>query len=331
MTKFSLAVHGGAGVIAKSSVTAAQQVVYEKALAAAVNVGCQVLEKGGTPLEGATAAVVFLEDCPLFNAGRGAVFTIAGTHELEAAVMDSHGKIGIVSGLSRTKNPILLAKHLAEKMPSTNHLSGETAETRLLSETGLTCVENSYFSTDLRLAQLDKVRAKNAGPDAPLDHNVKIDPSTVNYDVLFAEVDKVLLDHGQSGTVGAVAWVEGQGVAAATSTGGLTGKPVGRLGDTPVIGASTWANSETLAVSTTGTGEKIMAAVAAYDIHARMKYSGEDLATATRETLGSMPEGSCGCVCVDAKTGEVVMDLNTGGMFRGSIDVSGQVEVAIWK
>jgi beta-aspartyl-peptidase (threonine type) len=153
------------------------------------------------------------------------------------------------------------------------------AEDRLLRETGLEAADNSYFGTDIRKAQLEKVLAKNAGPDAPLDHNIRIDPTQVNRPALFSHTDRVLFDHGQSGTVGAVAWSSTFGAAAATSTAGLTGKPVGRLGDTPVIGASIWAHPETLAVSATGTGERIMSAVAVYDIHARMKYKGDDLKT----------------------------------------------------
>eukprot|EP00762_Andalucia_godoyi_P008464 ANDGO_05752.mRNA.1 Isoaspartyl peptidase/L-asparaginase len=364
--RWSLAVHGGAGVIDPRQVGSRKDRAYRAALSASLRVGERVLsDPAKTPLDAVEAIVRFLEDVPLFNAGRGAVLNREGHHELEACVMVP-GSCACVSGLTRTKNPVKLARYVMDNIRDSVHLSGPHAEEMLLSALSSASaasddsqkVENSYFTTTLRKKQWEKLRLANrdgqildhnpAEQSAPADHSESDDEhrssqwmqkqhisADDDMDEMESELEQVLLDHGLKGTVGAVAWRSDLGCAAATSTGGLTNKRVGRLGDTPVVGASTFAHSETLALSATGTGEAIIRNCVAHDVHSRMRYGHQSMRDAVRACLhedsavGLQPD-TCGVVAVDARTGEVCMDFNTPGMFRGCIHPDGRAEIGIW-
>lgn len=347
--RYSIALHGGAGVIPRDETWSSDRkvAVHLRSLQTALAIGDALLcREECSPLDAVEAVVAFLEDCPLFNAGRGAVFNRDGKHELEASIMCSDRRIGIVSRLTRSKNPVMLAREILEHIPDAIHMSGAEAEDFLLSRNPekLKAVPNSYFSTPLRQAQLDRTRARAAAASAAdgsastvRDHDLplQLQPTEASsLDDVLAEAEHLMLDHGMSGTVGAVAWRADKGCAAATSTGGLTNKRVGRLGDTPVIGASTWASPETMAISCTGTGESIMRACVAHDIHSRMLYGQRPLADAVHQSLFDRPDwlpaGSCGCVAVDAGTGAIVMDMNTNGMFRACRQPDGTTAIGIW-
>ena len=310
MTKSSarpaIAIHGGAGTISRRNLSQADERRYRAALAAAVRAGQQVLEQGGLALDAVTAAVVELEDCPLFNAGHGAAFTRDGTHELDAAIMDGRTlATGAIACARRIRNPIRAARALMERSEYV-FLAGEGADDFAL-EQGLACVPNAYFSTEARRAQWQHVRARGG---MALDHDVQT--------CLAAETAAPRSEIGL-GTVGAVALDRDGNLAAATSTGGMTNKRPGRVGDSPLIGAGCYANNRTVAVSSTGTGEVFIRAVAAYDISARMEYAGANLAEACRQVvMEKLPAlgGRGGVIAVD-KFGNVALPFNTEGMYRG--------------
>ncbi|HBI82773.1 MAG TPA: beta-aspartyl-peptidase [Alcaligenaceae bacterium] len=307
-----IVIHGGAGAISRSAMTSEKEREYHQALADILRSGQKILEQGGSAVEAVTAAVVGLEDCPLFNAGRGAVFTSDATHELDAAIMDGLTlRTGAIANVHRIRNPILAARQV---MLASRHVFfvGEGAE-RFAAAQGLELVDPSYFSTPSRLEQLERVRREN--PDAAvLDHDgqskVENQPA--------AEIHPLDMDK-KFGTVGAVALDQHGNLAAATSTGGITNKQVGRVGDAPVIGAGTYASNQTCAVSATGTGEMYIRKVAAYDIAARMRYAGQTLEQACNAVMfEELPSigGKGGLIAVDAQ-GHFVMPFNTEGMYRG--------------
>ena len=296
--RFALAVHGGAGTIATGS--AADEAPYRTALLEALAAGKAVLQRDGSALDAVVASVVSLEDCPLFNAGRGAVFTSDARNELDAGVMDG-GTLaaGAVAGVRTIRNPVLAALEVLRDGRSVI-LGGGGAEA-FARQRGLAMVDPSYFSTPQRLAQLRAVQA-TAGERAVLDH-----------DAAAAAVD------GQAcGTVGAVARDAHGHLAAATSTGGLTNKMPGRISDSSQVGAGVYANDATCAVSCTGTGERFIRACVAYDIHARMHYLGRDLAAAATESLvhGLEPLGGKGGVIAVGSDGSLAMPFNSTGMYR---------------
>src|SRR5438067_4844800 len=242
--KFSLAIHGGAGTISPQQITPEIERELRAGLKRSLGAGHAILKNEGSSLDAVVAAVRVLEDDPLFNAARGAVFTSAGTHEMDAAIMDGHTlKAGAVGGIKRVKNPILLARAVMEKSPHVI-LAGDGAED-FARELGIEIVEQEYFYTDQRWQALERVRAASA---------------------------ESLSDADRHGTVGAVALDQAGNLAAATSTGGNTNKWPGRIGDTPTIGAGTYANNKTCAVSATGDGEFFMRAVAGHDLSALMDY-----------------------------------------------------------
>jgi beta-aspartyl-peptidase (threonine type) len=302
----SIAIHGGAGVISKSSMSADNERAYHADLGRALDAGYAVLEKGGSSLDAVVAAVKILEDSPLFNAGKGAVFNHAGINELDAAIMDgATQKAGAVAGVRHVRNPIELARMVMERTPHVL-LAGEGAEEFAL-EQGMPLVPGSYFFTQRRWQQLED--AQKAERTASLSEDI-----------------------GYFGTVGAVARDRDGNLAAATSTGGMTNKRWGRIGDSPIIGAGTYADNATCAVSATGSGEYFIRAVVAHEICARVRLSGVSAAEAARDVVHGKLQalgGDGGVIVVDAK-GALSLEFNTEGMFRGARDSAGRRETAIY-
>jgi beta-aspartyl-peptidase (threonine type) len=299
----ALAIHGGAGAMPRAEMTPAIEAQYRAALEAALDAGYAVLEKGGSSLDAVETAVRLLEDEPLFNAGRGAVFTWDGRNELDASIMDGPTrKAGAVTGVQHVRNPVTLARRVMEQSPHVL-LSGAGAEDFAL-EQGIELVPRSWFWTERRWQQLQQFRQGDRRAAA-----------SINY----------------YGTVGAVARDAQGRLAAATSTGGTTGKRWGRIGDSPLIGAGTWADAR-VAVSATGDGEYFIRVGVAKDIAARIEYRGEPLARAAAATLATVAElgGRGGVIAVDA-AGEVVFEFNSDGMFRGLRDSRGRRAVAIYR
>jgi beta-aspartyl-peptidase (threonine type) len=302
----SIAIHGGAGVISRASMSAENERAYRADLERALDAGYAVLEKDGSSLDATVAAVRILEDSPYFNAGHGSVFSHAGINELDAAIMDgATQKAGAVAGVKHIRNPIELARMVMER---TSHvlLSGEGAEEFAL-EQGVTLVPGSYFYTERRWKQLE---------DAQKSERV-------------ASIEE---DIGYFGTVGAVARDRSGNLAAATSTGGMTNKRWGRIGDSPIIGAGTYADNATCAVSATGSGEYFIRAVVAHEICARVRLSGVSAAEAAHAVIhGKLKEiGGDGGVIVVDKDGVLSLEFNTEGMFRAARDSRGRREVAIY-
>jgi len=301
----TLVIHGGAGVIDPARMTAEKEASYRAGLAAALDAGYAILERGGSSLDAVTAAVRMLEDDPQFNAGRGAVLSHAGEAELDAAIMDARGpRAGAIAGVMHVRNPIELARLVMERSPHVM-LVGLGAEEFAL-EQGLVLVPNDYFKTRARLQQLQEEQQ-------PVDTH------------------RAGADSQSKGTVGAVALDRDGNLAAATSTGGISNKHRGRVGDTPIIGAGTYA-SPGCAVSGTGDGEYFIRAVLAYDICATMAYKKVSLAAAVNEVIHQKLEatgGKGGVIALDA-AGNVVMDFNSVGMFRAARDAHGRREIAMY-
>src|SRR3984957_9555256 len=303
---FGLAIHGGAGTLPRAEMGGEKELSYRAGLTAALDAGYAVLQGGGTSLDAVTRAVVSLEDNPLFNAGAGAVFTLDGRNELDASIMDGRTlKAGAVCGVTHIRNPIELARTVMEHSEYVM-LSGEGAEEFALSR-GLALVPRSYFYTAERWRQLERIRGGDAGLSA--------------------------LTISHVGTVGAVALdVEGR-LAAATSTGGMTGKRYNRIGDSPIIGAGTYADDRSCAVSATGHGEVFIRAAVAHDICARMRFGQRDLKTAVSEVVhGELAalKGEGGVVAID-RHGEISMEFNSEGMFRASRKAGGDPEIRIYR
>ncbi|EXU73785.1 isoaspartyl peptidase/L-asparaginase [Erwinia mallotivora] len=304
MVRAVIAIHGGAGAIARASMSAEKEQHYIQALSAIVASGQDILQAGGSALDAVTEAVRLLEECPLFNAGKGAVFTHEGTHELDASIMDGRMlEAGAVAGIKRVRNPVLAARAVLEHSPYVL-LIGEGAEAFAFRQ-GLEEVATDFFSTPFRHEQLQ--RALSADTLA-LDHDVAVDS------------DGAPLDADRKfGTVGAVALDRHGNLAAATSTGGMTNKQVGRVGDSPLIGAGCYASNANVAVSCTGTGEVFMRTLAAYDIAALMEYAGLSLKEASERVVMEKIKvlgGSGGIIAVD-REGNVALPFNSEGMYRG--------------
>lgn len=304
--KFAIAIHGGAGTILRSSMTPELQAQYEQGLNDALAAGYTVLERGGSSLDAVEAAVASLEDFPLFNAGKGAVFNSEGRHEMDAAIM--YGKdlgAGAVSGVSRIKNPVKLARAVMEKSGHVM-LTGEGAE-KFAATQGFGFEDEAYFYNDMRYKQWQEAVAE----------------------------DRVQMDHSDKkfGTVGAVALDKQGNLAAATSTGGMTNKKFGRVGDSPIIGAGTYANDNTCAISCTGHGELFMRAVVAYDISCLVEYKGLSLKDAcdivVQDKLVKIG-GEGGLVAID-KAGNIEMPFNSEGMYRAMANSDGLKEIKIYK
>lgn len=324
-----IAIHGGAGAIARDAMSPEKEREYLDALTRIVAAGQAVLAEGGSALDAVTTAVRLLEDCPLFNAGHGAVFTSAGTHELDASIMDGATlRTGAIANVNCVRNPVLAARKVMEESKHVFFVgAGAEAFAR---EQGLEIVDPSYFSTEARREQLLRVQREN--PDAAvLDHDGQAIVAR-GQPALAKSTDPLDADK-KFGTVGAVAVDAHGNLAAATSTGGITNKQVGRVGDAPVIGAGCYANNRTCAVSTTGTGEMYIRMVAAYDVSALMEYTGATLEAAAakvmHEKLPSI-EGKGGLIAVDAQ-GNVTLPFNTEGMYRGYGRVGEAPAVAIYR
>lgn len=302
---FSIAIHGGAGVISRAQLGPDDGASYRAGLAEALDAGYTVLEAGGSSLDAVTTAVRILEDNPLFNAGKGAVLAHDGYAELDASIMDGRTlAAGAVTGLRHVKNPIDLARRVMENSPHV-FLSGSGAEEFALTQ-GLSLVPNEYFVTPTRKSQLQRVLQGKTQPKNELSG---------------------------LGTVGAVAVDKHGNVAAATSTGGMTNKRWGRIGDAPIIGAGTYANNASCAVSATGHGEYFIRSVVAYDVCALMEYKGYSLDRAATEVVKrKLVErgGEGGIIAVD-RAGNVALEFNSPGMFRGMRDSAGRREIAIYE
>jgi len=306
MSNIALAIHGGAGTIDRSVMTPELEAAYRAGLETALKAGWNVLNGGGSSLDAVEIAVRHLEDNELFNAGRGSVFNHAGKNEMDAAIMNgSDLKAGAVAAVRDVKNPISLAKLVMER---TEHvlLVGDGA-VEFAEEVGAELADNTYFYTERRWLELEEA-IKN---------------------------DRIQLDHSAPsastiGTVGAVACDKNGKLAAATSTGGMTNKKFGRIGDTPLIGAGTYAD-DICAVSCTGHGEFFMRGVTAYDVAARMKYKGSSLQEAAAGSIDTLTalKGEGGLIAVDAN-GNVTLPFNSSGMYRGSVTPAG-VLIEIYK
>ena len=302
---FAIAIHGGAGTLSRSDMSAEQERDYRAGLSAALDAGYAVLGHGGASLDGVIAAVRVLEDNPLFNAGRGAVLNRDGVAELDASVMDGRTLgAGAVTGLQHVKNPIDLARLVMDRSPHVM-LVGAGAEEFARTQ-GVDMVSNEYFRTPARQQQLER--------------NLRGAVARENELQAF-------------GTVGAVALDNQGNLAAATSTGGMTGKRWGRVGDSPVIGAGTYASNASCAVSATGHGEYFIRTVVAHDICAQVEYLEIPLAQAVDNVLnGKMKKlgGNGGVIAID-RGGEVVLEFNSEGMFRGVATSKGRRETAIYR
>ncbi|WP_400075120.1 isoaspartyl peptidase/L-asparaginase family protein [Winogradskyella sp. R77965] len=309
MKTFSIAIHGGAGTLVKGLMTEALETQYRKALKVARNAGYDVLKNGGTAIDAVETAVKLLEDSPLFNAGKGSVFTAEGTHEMDAAIMEGKNlEAGAVSLITGIKNPVSLARDVMDKSYHV-FLAGEGA---MQFAKGLDYkVENpDYFYDEVRYQQWQGIKDTEG---FQLDHSVKKD--------------------GKFGTVGAVACDQNGNIAAATSTGGMTNKKWGRVGDSPMIGAGNYANNKTCAVSCTGSGEFFIRGVVAYDVSCLMEYKELSLEDAAYEVINKRIleiKGDGGLIAVDAQ-GNIAMPFNTEGMYRACKSSNGEEEISIYK
>jgi beta-aspartyl-peptidase (threonine type) len=303
---FGIAIHGGAGTLPRADMTSEREQQYREGLGAALELGADLLERGGSSLDAVTRAVASLEDNPLFNAGRGAVFTFEGFNELDASIMDGRTlAAGAVCGVSHIKNPVELARTVMEH---SDHvlLCGAGAEDFALSR-GFALMPRSYFHTPERWNQLQRIRSGDA------------------------QLSALTISH--VGTVGAVALDRAGNLAAATSTGGMTGKRFNRIGDSPIIGAGTYADNRCCAVSATGHGEVFIRAAVAHDICARMRYGARSLAEAVHEVvLKELPalHGEGGVIAIDSR-GEIVLEFNSEGMFRASRRAGEAAQIAIYR
>jgi len=311
--RFGLVIHGGAGTIGRSDITPEKESEYRAGLERALTAGYEILKRGGSSLDATEAAVCVLEDDPHFNAGRGSVFTSAGTNEMDAAVMD--GKTlaaGAVAVLKHVKNPISLARLVMEKSGHVM-IDGEGAEA-FAKENGVELVDQKYFFTQARWEALQKIKAaekKRTGG---------------------AGKAFIITDQDRHGTVGAVALDKNGNLAAATSTGGTTNKRPGRVGDSPVIGAGTYANNATCAVSATGDGEYFIRASVGHDISALIEYRGMSLKDAAQAVLDKVAKlgGTGGLIAIDHE-GKMALPFNTAGMYRGYVDSSGKFVIEIYR
>lgn len=309
MNTFSIAIHGGAGTLVKGMMTPELEAKYKAALQLALDEGYQVLETGGTATEAVEKAVVVLEDSPLFNAGKGSVFTATESHEMDASIMDGKTlNAGAVSLITGIKNPVSLARDVMEKSEHV-FLAGAGAM-QFAKELEYTLENESYFYDELRHNQWLEIKDTDS---FQLDHAKKKD--------------------SKFGTVGAVACDKEGNIAAATSTGGMTNKKWGRVGDSPMIGAGNYANNKTCAISCTGSGEFFIRGVVAYDVACLIEHKGISLEAASNEVIHKRIleiKGDGGLIAVDTK-GNIAMPFNTEGMYRASKSSNGNEEVSIYK
>jgi L-asparaginase / beta-aspartyl-peptidase len=301
--KFRMVIHGGAGTIERSEMTPQNEEAHRAGLEQSLKAGYEVLARGGSSLDAVEAAIRMLEDNQLFNAGKGSVFTHEGTNELDASIMDGRTlKAGAVAELKHIRNPISLARLVMEKSPHVM-LAGDGAEA-FAEKMGITFVDQKYFYTEERWQELQKLKTKSGSGKEKDRH----------------------------GTVGAVALDKGGNLAAGTSTGGTTNKEFGRIGDSPVIGAGTYANNQTCAISCTGDGEYFIRAAVAHDVSAMMEYKNMSVKHAAQAAIDKVGRlgGTGGLIAVD-REGNFAMPFNTSGMYRGSVGPDGKVTVEIYR
>jgi L-asparaginase / beta-aspartyl-peptidase len=313
---FSIVIHGGAGGIKREYFTPEQQEAYSQKLQEALNAGYAVLNNDGISLDAVQAAINIMEDSPLFNAGKGAVYNSEGNQEMDAAIMDGETlNSGAVAGVNHIKNPILAARIV---MDSSKHvlLSGRGAEI-MAKKFGIEMVDSSYFFTQKRLNQLRKIQGKEK---TQLDHTAYL-------------IKNELIDDHKFGTVGAVAIDKNGNIAAGTSTGGMTNKKYGRIGDVPLIGAGTYANNLTCGISATGTGEYFIRTVAAKEVSSLIQYNGLTPDAALHQVLFNQigPLGGEGGMILIDKNGEVYWDFNSTGMFRGYKKSNGETKIEMFE
>ncbi|WP_339894546.1 isoaspartyl peptidase/L-asparaginase [uncultured Algibacter sp.] len=309
MNTFSIAIHGGAGTLVKGMMTPALESRYKQALETALEKGYTVLEKGGTAIDAVEHAVKLLEDSPLFNAGKGSVFTANETHEMDASIMDGKTlNAGAVSLISGIKNPVGLARDVMEKSEHV-FLAGEGAM-EFAKQLHYKIEDAPYFYDEFRHKQWLEIKDTDS---FQLDHATKKD--------------------SKFGTVGAVACDQDGNIAAATSTGGMTNKKWGRVGDSPMIGAGNYANNKTCAISCTGSGEFFIRGVVAYDVACLMEHKGMSVQEASNEVINKRIleiNGDGGLIAVDSQ-GNIAMPFNTEGMYRASKSSNGEEEISIYK
>jgi len=312
--KFAIIIHGGAGTILKKNMTLEKEAAYKAKLTEAIQVGYTVLKNGGTSLDAVEKTINIMENSPLFNAGKGAVFTNTATNEMDASIMTGHDlNAGAVAGVRDIKNPISAARKV---MTHSNHvlLSGNGASV-FAKEKGLEIVDPSYFYTEKRFKSLQRIKEKEAN---------KTTTSA------FYDAD---IQNNKFGTVGCVALDTHGNITAGTSTGGMTNKRWNRIGDSPIIGAGTYANNATCGVSSTGWGEYFIRGMVAHDISAQMEYKNSSLQEAAKDVIQNKLVklgGTGGIVALD-KNGNMVFEFNTAGMYRASINDKGELVVKIYK
>lgn len=315
-TEFAIVIHGGAGTILKKNMTPEREAAYKAKLEEAIKVGYDILKNGGSSLDAVEKTIKVMEDSPLFNAGKGAVFTNAETNELDASIMDGKSlNAGASAGTTTVRNPINLARAVMEKSEHVM-LSGEGAET-FAKEQGLQIVEPDYFYTENRYNSLQRIKDREK---TELDHDAK----AAFYDSF--------IKNSKYGTVGCAALDKNGNLAAGTSTGGMTNKRYGRIGDAPIIGSGTYANNATCAVSSTGWGEYFIRAQVAHDISAMMEYKEVSLETAAKTVIQdklTQLGGTGGIIAVD-NNGHMVMEFNTAGMYRASMNDQGELYIGIY-
>lgn len=309
MATISIAIHGGAGTLVKGMMTPEKEKAYKAALESALTAGYDVLEEGGTAVNAVEASVKCLEDSHLFNAGKGSVFTASGTHEMDACIMDGKSRnAGAVSLITGIKNPVSLAKDVMEKSEHV-FLAGEGAMV-FAKANGFKTEDPAYFYDELRYQQWQEIKGSDS---FQLDHSVKKD--------------------SKFGTVGAVACDQEGNIAAATSTGGMTNKKFGRVGDSPMVGAGNYAHNKTCAISCTGSGEFFIRGVVAYDVAALIEHKNMSLDNAANEVIHKRIleiGGDGGLIGVDTK-GNITMPFNTEGMYRAAKNSKGLHQVLIYK
>ena len=310
----AIVVHGGAGRIDRDALTPERERLYHATLEQSLRAGHAILKRGGSALDAVEAAIVIMEDAPVFNAGKGAVFTAEGKNELDASIMDGRAlQAGAVGGVTTVKNPIRASRAVMEKSPHV--LFTNRGAEKFASDNGLEMVDPKYFFTERRWKQIQtwlKQQEAKAKPRAAAEPDRHADYFS---------------------TVGCVALDAKGNIAAGTSTGGMTGKRFGRIGDSPIIGAGTYADNRTAGISCTGHGEYFIRHAVAHDISARMAYKQESLAKAAADVVQTVLKqagGSGGIIGLDAK-GNVVMEFNTPAMTRGAIDRDGNLKTALFK
>lgn len=314
--KYVLVIHGGAGTILKSSMTDEKESAYKAKLTEALKAGYAEIQKGSSSVDAVASSIMIMENSPLFNAGKGAVFTAEGKNELDASIMYGKDKsAGAIAGVHTIKNPIKAAIAVMQKSEHVM-LSGVGAE-QFAKDQNLEIVDPKYFWTKDRWDGLQKLKQKET-----LKTTKKVSQNTLPESY---EIDQ------KFGTVGAVALDKNGNISAGTSTGGMTNKKYGRIGDAPIIGAGTYANKQ-VGISATGWGEYFIRATAARTVAAKMEFQNKDVKTATQETIDEIGEmgGDGGMIALD-KDGNIAMPFNTAGMYRGAITDKGEIIIEIYK